>query len=703
MGLLLVVMFLLLAEDSAFPELLALADQTQNLGWFNGNDVIVLWKGGVGGTIVDVIGQLGNSANFNQNITIRRNSNVTSGDTNPDDAFSTATEFTSLAQNDISGIGFHMSDCIMTPCMITGITVNNISDCNDNETISTSDDTFTADVTVDFMGAPEGGTLELMGDATASMMVSNIEGNSFTFVGVTFPSDGGTIALTAMFSDVPSCSFTNSNAGTAPSACSVIPPCSRPFFSEYIEGSGLNKCVEIYNPTDSDIDLAAGGFAVKVFFNGSSSAGTTINLSGILASGEVFVVCDDGADDEILALADQTTTSSLWNGDDAVVLESSEGILDVIGQIGFDPGSRFGSGDVTTQNNTLRRFAFVLAGDNVGTDAFDPAFEWVGRPSNNFDNLGFHATECQPSPVPAGLTPNFIGCGDGSVSEDNGVFTLESNCFDPNPGSDDLTFVNAELCGDGYIVARVTNLSSTGYAGVMFRESASKFSKYAWLTFRGANTFRAYTQVRANTGGAPQTRLRMRQGRQWMKLERTGDFFRFYISANGSQWILIDQIFVDMADCMLAGFAIHSVVDFTNATVTFDNFSVVSGQNGIGLAADESVEEGQVDLDRGGQGGLHDNSLELAELTETAAEGLNVYPNPATDHLTVQLDNWIENEALISITDLNGAVLYYDRFERNGNTVELDLTTMNLAPGMYLLNVATENEIKTERFVKATR
>jgi predicted extracellular nuclease len=50
------------------------------------------------------------------------------------------------------------------------------------------------------------------------------------------------------------------------------------FFSEYVEGGGNNKAVEIYNPADSPVDLD--GYAVQVYFNGNTSASTTVPLTG---------------------------------------------------------------------------------------------------------------------------------------------------------------------------------------------------------------------------------------------------------------------------------------------------------------------------------------------------------------------------------------------------------------------------------------
>ena len=44
-----------------------------------------------------------------------------------------------------------------------------------------------------------------------------------------------------------------------------------------------------------------------------------------------------------------------FNGDDAVVLRRGSTILDVIGQVGLDPGSEWGSGLTSTADNTIRR------------------------------------------------------------------------------------------------------------------------------------------------------------------------------------------------------------------------------------------------------------------------------------------------------------------------------------------------------------
>ena len=55
------------------------------------------------------------------------------------------------------------------------------------------------------------------------------------------------------------------------------------FFSEYVEGSGNNKALEIYNPTNQTIDLSK--YSVARYSNGSAvyTEGGITQLTGTLA------------------------------------------------------------------------------------------------------------------------------------------------------------------------------------------------------------------------------------------------------------------------------------------------------------------------------------------------------------------------------------------------------------------------------------
>ena len=131
------------------------------------------------------------------------------------------------------------------------------------------------------------------------------------------------------------------------------------FLSEYIYGSSNNKALEIYNGTGSTVNLAAGNYDIQMFFYGSSEAGLTIALTGSVADGDVFVVAHSSAVTEILDEADLTNGSGWFNGNDAVVLRKDGIVIDAIGQVGYDPGTEWGTGDISTQNNTLRRMSSI--------------------------------------------------------------------------------------------------------------------------------------------------------------------------------------------------------------------------------------------------------------------------------------------------------------------------------------------------------
>ncbi|WP_449419160.1 lamin tail domain-containing protein [Phormidium nigroviride] len=164
------------------------------------------------------------------------------------------------------------------------------------------------------------------------------------------------------------------------------------FFSEYIEGSNSNQALEIYNSTESTVDLSSAAYAIEIYADGSTSPTTTINLTGTIAAGKTFVVTDLGADTILLDKGNQTNTELSFNGNDAIVLRKASNVIDAIGQVGFDPGTAWTSGDISTQDSNLRRKASVIAGSTNPQQAFNPSLQWDAYPATNVSNLGTHTT-----------------------------------------------------------------------------------------------------------------------------------------------------------------------------------------------------------------------------------------------------------------------------------------------------------------------
>jgi uncharacterized protein len=161
------------------------------------------------------------------------------------------------------------------------------------------------------------------------------------------------------------------------------------FFSEYIEGSSNNKALEIYNPTTSTVSLSS--YTVKLYINGTSTVGNVYTLTGSLAAGGVMVIVNNLATSTFKTVPGFVTSSvTNFNGNDTITLEKSGVVIDRFGQLGFDPGTAWTSGTLSTQDRTLRRKPSVKVGDPNATAVFDPALEWDGFAINDASSLGAH-------------------------------------------------------------------------------------------------------------------------------------------------------------------------------------------------------------------------------------------------------------------------------------------------------------------------
>lgn len=125
---------------------------------------------------------------------------------------------------------FTITECLGGACNIS-IATSNVSACHDNGTNSNSgDDTYTLDITINFLNIPTSGTLDLSGDVigTYSIAVSSLSGSSHTFTTVVVSADGASKSVTASFSAESSC--TDSETLSAVNSCSSIIPAGYIYF-----------------------------------------------------------------------------------------------------------------------------------------------------------------------------------------------------------------------------------------------------------------------------------------------------------------------------------------------------------------------------------------------------------------------------------------------------------------------------------------
>ncbi|MCD4680379.1 MAG: lamin tail domain-containing protein [Bacteroidales bacterium] len=221
--------------------------------------------------------------------------------------------------------------------------------------------------------------------------------------------------------------------------------CNDLFISEYVEGSGNNKAIEIYNPTDQAIDLSA--YRLVRYSNGGTTP-NAVNLAGTINAYDVYVVVLDKRNpngtgleqpvDSALQLKADTFLCPVYdvnkmmyfNGNDAVTLEKDGGsvIVDIFARVG-SPDPINGWTNITdttitwnnggtpedytivnyivgplfwlswTRNHTLIRKATVEMGIVANPAVFNVAVEWDTLAINTFGNLGAHQCDCESSSV----------------------------------------------------------------------------------------------------------------------------------------------------------------------------------------------------------------------------------------------------------------------------------------------------------------
>ncbi|MEX1187621.1 MAG: T9SS type A sorting domain-containing protein [Bacteroidia bacterium] len=259
--------------------------------------------------------------------------------------------------------------------------------------------------------------------------------------------------------------------------------CSELFFSEYIEGSGNNKALEIYNPTNNPVDLVS--YRMIRYDNGNITASENaiqpLPAGVFIPSKGTYVIAlnltdPNGVDQsqpidvELQAKADTLFSNGCgtepgnirtmcFNGDDALTLERNDNgtwiKVDIFASIGERPSNSNGTFSPTagwtdllpfssppanyttaefgpyffrywTQDQTLVRKASIEGGVTVnpGPETFNPSVQWDSLPENTFDSLGFHTCVC-----------NIVGINDIETASKSIVF--------PNPAINKVTVRSA--------------------------------------------------------------------------------------------------------------------------------------------------------------------------------------------------------------------------------------------------------------------
>ncbi len=207
---------------------------------------------------------------------------------------------------------------------------------------------------------------------------------------------------------------------TSTNAQNTNPPmgdCENLFISEITFGKSqngnffdLNYAIEIYNPTDMPINLAA----YKLELTDLMLNVYSFPMDGIINAGEVHVVCNSNADLNLQGMADELSAGMDFELYACLELMQGNIVLDKIGQkFSNNPNNSFDpvlfvqdpfnymlNYDLNLneiENISLRRGYFEKKGDPVFSPAADALIgHWSFHQNTNRSNIGIHANECQP-------------------------------------------------------------------------------------------------------------------------------------------------------------------------------------------------------------------------------------------------------------------------------------------------------------------
>jgi hypothetical protein len=93
-----------------------------------------------------------------------------------------------------------------------------------------------------------------------------------------------------------------------------------------------------------------------------------------------------------------------------------------------------------------------------------------------------------------------------------------------------------------------------------------------------------------------------------------------------------------------------------------------------------------------------------AMVSQLWSKGFQIYPNPTTDQLNIDLHNYLEQEISISIYNhLGQEVLYVSDQQVNNPVLKIDFSDQQLPNGIYLLSVRTAKGQETKLYLVITR
>jgi regulation of enolase protein 1 (concanavalin A-like superfamily) len=216
---------------------------------------------------------------------------------------------------------------------------------------------------------------------------------------------------------------------------------------------------------------------------------------------------------------------------------------------------------VFKQNPTFRRAAIVLV-SLITTAVFEQSPTAQTTPS-----------AWTPVDIGSPLVRGSAQQGTCTTTTGCPLFTINGSGLGITGASDQFTFLQQRLTGDGAITVRLMSIAgaATAEAGVMIRESLLPSSRHVSLLASAAGFS---VRTRTATSGATAS-LTVTPG-SWLRLERAGGTVTASVSSNGVQWTVKSVQTVTMPLAVYVGIAVTSRSSTALGAATMSSMAVTT-------------------------------------------------------------------------------------------------------------------------------
>jgi hypothetical protein len=287
------------------------------------------------------------------------------------------------------------------------------------------------------------------------------------------------------------------------------------------------------------------------------------------------------------------------------------------------------------------------------------------------------------------------------ISIDNN--SPNENCPINTVVGDFSTTSSSENCTYTYTYSLIAGNGTNDANNNMFIISGNELQTNAEIDYEEQNTFNIYVQTDDGSGGTFTKAFELTANNLNDNAPVLSDA-SFTIDENSANQTVVGTLTATDADGDLNPLTYSIIAGNTNDAFAIDN---TAGEITVNQSSELNFEitpEFTLTVEAS-DGTYNDNAIVtilLNDLTETGIHDLqlsniNVYPNPTTGMLTIDLSNITNNLIKIGVINVTGQLVYMEKIENTKSTKKIDLSSY--PKGIYFMLLKSNNSITAKKII----